>query len=320
MKIATFVYKQYISSYGCAKMFWGGIRKQLVRFMGDPSCTMTVHGKALDLPLSHALPAYLAELPFYDTLPGRLSDFLFHKEGRLKCIDVGANIGDSIAAFSRHETDMFLAIEPNPHFSRYLRQNFSSNENIRILEKICSSSSKTGIYEISEVSGTASITRTGKGAQMSVETLDSIVMDYPEFSDFNMLKIDTDGHDFEVIDGARETIIKNKPAIFFECEVFSDGHYSDKLLETLSFLEDAGYSSFVVYDNHGYLVGSYSLDDFSPLKKLLFYQLIQNFFYFDLLVMKEEDIVSFIASEHSFFIQNMPNDALRSSAATVSRS
>src|SRR6185369_13661457 len=103
VKIATFVYKQYLSTRGCAKIFWGGIRKQLVRLTGDPPCSMKIHGKSLELPLSHALPAYLDELAFYDTLPGRLSDYLYRKYGMLKCVDVGANIGDSVAAFSRHE-------------------------------------------------------------------------------------------------------------------------------------------------------------------------------------------------------------------------
>lgn len=278
---------------------------------------MHIHGKSLELPLSHALPAYLDELPFYDTLPGRLSDYLYGKYGMLKCVDVGANIGDSVAAFSRHESDMFLAIEPNPNFSCYLKQNFGASQNVRILETICSSSSLTGTYEISEVSGTASITRTEKGSQMRAKTLDSILLDYPEFSDLNMLKIDTDGHDFEVIDGARKTIQNNHPALFFECEAFSDSHYVGKLLSTLNFLKEAGYSSFIMYDNHGYFIGSYPLGDFRPLKNLLFYQLTRTSFYFDLLVMKEEDIVSFLVSEQSFFIQHMSDEALRSTAVTT---
>jgi len=317
VKIATFVYRKYLSSCGFAKMFWGGIRKRLVKLLGDPPCSMNIHGKSLDLPLSHALPAYLYELPFYDTLPGRLSDYLYRKYGVLKCVDVGANVGDSIAAFSRHETDMFLAIEPNPNYSRYLRQNFGDSQNVRILETICSSSSLTGNYEISELSGTASITRTEKGSQMLVKTLDSIILDYPEFSNLNMLKIDTDGHDFEVIDGAKKAILKNKPALFFECEAFSGGNYVENLLNTLKFLKEAGYSSFMMYDNHGYFIGFYSLEDLRPLKNLLFYQLTRTFYYFDLLVMKEEDLVSFLMTEQSFFSQHMTDESLRNAAATA---
>lgn len=318
MKISTFIYSQYLYSHGCAKMLWGWIRKQFVKLMGDPSCTMTIHGKSLDLPLSHALPVYLDGLPYYDTLPGRLSVYLHRKYGVLKCVDVGANIGDSVAAFSKHETDMFLAIEPNPNFNCYLHRNFDASPNVQILEAICSSSSLTGTYAISEVSGTASITRTEKGAQMLAKTLDSIIADHPDFTDLNVLKIDTDGHDFEVIDGARETILKNHPALFFECESFSDDHYVEKLLNSLMFLKKAGYSSFIVYDNHGYLVGSYSLGDLRPLKNLLFYQLTRTFYYFDLLVMKEEDIVPFLTSEQSFFIQRMPSEALRCTAVAAS--
>jgi hypothetical protein len=76
----------------------------------------------------------------------------------------------------------------------------------------------------------------------------------------------------------------------------------------------------MVYDNHGYFVGSYSLDDLRPIKNLLFYQLTRKSYYFDLLVMKEEDHVSFLEAEQSYFVRCMPDEALRNTAATATLS
>src|SRR5574341_116364 len=142
-------------------------------------------------------------------LPGRLSDFIHRNYGFLKCIDVGANIGDTIAAFYKDQNDKFLAIEPNPKFYKYLQKNFGEKENIKILDFFCSSSSTAQNYEISEHAGTASINSSADGFFMRAETLDNIVATNPAFADFNLLKIDTDGHDFDVIDGASKIIKKN---------------------------------------------------------------------------------------------------------------
>src|SRR5687768_2322931 len=114
MALASYVYRKCLTSRGRAKRLWTAGRRMLIKLLGDPPCSMPIHGRDLQLPLSHDLPIYLRNHPFYDRLPGRLSDHIHDKYGFLKCIDVGANIGDSIVAFNRHADDVFLAIEPNP--------------------------------------------------------------------------------------------------------------------------------------------------------------------------------------------------------------
>lgn len=275
---------------------------------------MDIHGKTLKLPLSHALPHYLKSFPFYDRLPRRLSDFVRANYGFLKCIDVGANIGDTIAAFYKSEHDMFLAIEPNPKFNNYLRKNFGDDQNIKILDYFCSSSSAAQNFEIKEHSGTASIQSNVNGLFMRTETLDNIVTIHPSFADFNLLKIDTDGHDFDVIDGASKIIKKNSPVIFFECYEGTNPSYVEECLRALSFLRETGYHSFIVYDNYGYLMGRYSLYKTQAFRNLLFYQLTSFFPYFDVLVMSEDMISSFFPSEQNYFVTQIKNESLHRTA------
>ena len=64
----------------------------------------------------------------------------------------------------------------------------------------------------------------------------------------------------------------------------------------------------------GYLMGKQSLEHLSGFKHLLFYQLTSKFCYFDLLLMKEEEMKDFIKLEHSFFISKTPNKALQRAA------
>jgi FkbM family methyltransferase len=266
--------------------------------------------------LSHPLPIYLKRHPFYDRLPERISKYVHNRYDHLICIDVGANIGGFIAAFYKHGAgnDRFLAIEPNKTFNKYLFKNYGGVDNVKILTFLCSSQSGTGTYKVLEGAGTASIVNSDNGTVMEIKALDDIVADNPEFLEFNVLKVDTDGHDFEVIAGAKKVIASNLPIILLECDAFSNTAYVEDCLKTLRFFRDIGYNFFLLYDNFGYLMGKYPLIDLHSFRNLLFYQLTSDFYYFDILLMKDEDVVPFYTSEVAHFVDKMPNETLRQTA------
>lgn len=314
MEIATLVYKQYLSSGGIGRLAWSFVRKALIKLLSDPTCSLPIHGRRLKLPLSHSLPVYLKQFPFYDQLPRRISEYVHQKQGHLNCIDVGANIGDTIASFYQEDTDTFLAIEPNPKFSRLLSENWGWNKNVTMVSDICSSGSDEGTFLIQEKNGTASILRAGNGIKMSSRPLDEIVNDRPFAANANVLKIDTDGHDFEVIEGSNELLSRNLPVVLFECDAFENTNYVEDCLRTLNLLKRSGYNYFLLYSNFGYLMGRYSLSDLSPFRNLLFYQLTSDFYYFDIIVMKDEDIFQFHKAEIDYFADKMPNKSLQRTA------
>lgn len=311
MEVATFVYKRLLASQGLRRKIWSAARTILIKIMNDPACSLRVHARSMSLPLSHPLPMYYDEHRYYDRLPQRLGQYLRQKYGFIKCIDVGANIGDSVASFYPNDADSFLAIEPNPNFHAFLIANWHGSENITVLSVICSSDSSTEGFTILEKNGTASITRTEDGAAMTRRPLDAIANDIPAFKDANVIKIDTDGHDFEVIAGAANLISRHKPAVLFECDVFANANYVEDCLQTLKFFAHSGYHHFLLYDNVGSLLGKYSLFDLSAFKSLLFYQLTSEFKYFDILVMKDDDIFPFFASEILSFTEMKQNTTCR---------
>lgn len=304
-----------LKSGGLPKNFWKKCRKFFIKHFADPPCSMKIHGKTLQMPLSHTLPEFLAVHPFYDKLPGRLSDFIFNRYKIVTCVDVGANIGDSIAAFHKHENDSFLAIEPNPTFYRYLKKNWGNRSTITILDYVCSSSSKSEKFNIKKNHpGTASITSDEDGMPLHQKPLDDIINENLNFSNVNILKIDTDGHDCEVVFGAKGIISQNLPAILLECDAFSNISYVDDYMSMLKSLHEAGYSSFLLYDNVGHLIGKYSLERLRHFRDLLFYQLTKESYYYDILLMKNEDVDAFVISERSFFIDKLANQTLRRTA------
>lgn len=306
--LASTIYKKYLESN--QNRLWSRFRDFLIRALDDPTCKLVIHGKPLYLPLSHALPVYLKGFPMYDRLPQRLGVFLRQTYGFVCLIDVGANIGDTIAAIldDNAKDDSYLAIEPNGHFRKYLSLNWGKANNVEILPYFCTGNKQPAYkYQIIESNGTAQIVENSEGLVLQERTADQIIIEKPAFRICNFFKIDTDGHDFEVINGASKLIADNLPVILFECDISLNENYIDDCIDTLKSSKRLGYSSFLLYDNFGYLMGKYSLTDLQSFLHLLFYQLTSPFYYFDILLMKEDDILVFQKSElghYSSFISD----------------
>lgn len=313
-QIASWVYERQLASRGLPRRFWALCRALLIMLFRDPACVMSVHGRQLFMPLSHALPLYLATHPHYDSLLTRLSGYLAEKDQELICIDVGANIGDTIAAMFRADA-RFLAIEPSHNYHMYLCNNWGKLANVTTLDAVCSSVSATTRLHLVEKSGTASLEFSDRSDTVSARTLDDIVDAYPVYAHPRVIKIDTDGHDFQVIAGARKVIEQVRPIVLFECDAFGNTKYIEDCLATLAFFESVGYRSFLLYDNLGHLMGRHSLTDLNYFKDLLLYQLTSNFRYFDILMMEEVDIGGFQARERLHFISTALKDMKLSQSA-----
>jgi FkbM family methyltransferase len=320
--ISSYIYRRALNGNAITRRLFRIARRVLVQMHEDALCTMNVHGRDMLMPLAHPLPSHLRDFPLYDRLPGRLTKFIRSKLQTIRCIDVGANVGDTIAAFrgptiqeKSTEEDIFLAIEPNPRFRRCLISNWGDDESVVILPCICSSSEGETSARIHEAKGTASIDLAGEadgeqGNQHTKRTIDSIVSQYRGRGDFNLLKIDTDGHDFEVLSGAKEFIAKSMPFLYFEVDAFSNPSFIDDCFNALGFLRETGYRRMFIYDNFGSLLGIFETDDVASVKKLLFYKLTKAGYYFDFLLMKECFVDEFYRLEGDYFLSEIKDERL----------
>jgi FkbM family methyltransferase len=146
----------------------------------------------------------------------------------LSVIDVGANIGTYSLLFNYFWPKAnIMAIEPSSYNRPYLDYNLGHIPNIEIHQMALGSKRSTGelavpLPEQKEVNndywethtGTLSLYGKSENLREKVEIypLDELDISRP----VNFMKIDVEGHELEVLRGARETIKEDKPNMLIE--------------------------------------------------------------------------------------------------------
>ena len=96
---------------------------------------------------------------------------------------------------------------------------------------------------------------------VNVKKLDNLQFENP----ISFIKIDVEGHEIEVIEGAIETINKNKPILLVEIE---ERHSKKKVIDTIKFINTLGYKSY--YFNEKELISTATLTNFDTYNNYIF--------------------------------------------------
>jgi FkbM family methyltransferase len=169
-------------------------------------------------------------------------------------IDVGSHIGKYSIRLGNTLKDngMVVALEPDKHSFKNLQTNVLLNklDNVICLNKGAFSSKKELSFYVTSSPGEMynSIYKQHEGStieKIEVDTIDNIAAEL-KLTRLDLIKIDTEGAEFDVIGGALKSIETYLPRIIIE--VWSDESLS-KIIETLSFF---GYDRPVKIDEENY--------------------------------------------------------------------
>ncbi len=159
-------------------------------------------------------------------------------------LDIGANIGNhSLFWASQGMAKKIYSFEPIKATFNILEKNIFINHFENIIEAknigISNKKSKAKIisYSMANIGGT-SLTQSDDG-NIQLDFLDN--MQFKEHIDF--IKIDTEGHELLVLEGAKKTLQKHKPTVFIETfgeNFFEVKKYFDNLDYELKETLDAG--------------------------------------------------------------------------------
>ena len=145
----------------------------------------------------------LVECEEEDTQPTQRKTALKYVKRWRNCIDIGSNVG----IWTRELASKFKKVycfEPNPNFNECFRKNITEN-NIELFEFGLSNKEHTASQEFN------STQITSIPGDVQCRTLDSF-----NLNDIDFIKIDVDGFEDKVLEGAVNTITRNNPVINVE--------------------------------------------------------------------------------------------------------
>lgn len=230
-----------------------GLARRTRRLLGRPR-RYAVGRVRLELPAEHCLPEYQAAYPLYDRFLPRLAARLAPGDA---VVDVGANVGDSLAALLAGQGALnLLAIEADPGFHRLLQANVERIRAIHAAARITVQRALvgTGSTRMKLVGGDG--TRHGVPSDaaeaLAPQPLMALLDAMPsEFSArLRLVKCDVDGLDHAVIASALPLLAQRRPLLFYECQT-ADVAGRDAHRATLEQLFAAGYAEAQLFDNFG---------------------------------------------------------------------
>jgi FkbM family methyltransferase len=174
---------------------------------------------------------------------------------RRTALDVGANEGLYTYALARW-FDRVEAFEPLPESAAVIEA--YGARNVRVHRVALAARSGNGVLHVPVEGDTVNSQRaslTGRGAGREVPVpLETI--DHYGFENVSFIKIDVEGHELDVLQGAAATLAAQRPVLLVEIE---QRHLPFPMRRVFEFLQDRGY--------HGYFVEGAELRpirDFAP--------------------------------------------------------
>ena len=254
------------------------IQSRLVKMAFDyikpvnPLIETSIGNYKIQLPFNHELPFILKHFPFYSTNLARIAKLVNDKYPDLKFIDIGANIGDSVALLRTKATFPILCIEGDNYFFSILQTNAAKFPDVHIAKNYVGEINTELKAASVELGGTAHLMQNGNGENfIIVKKLSAILEENPLFQKAKMIKIDTDGFDNKIIRGSVDFISQGKPVIFFEYDPFFLTQQDDDCLSVFSTLLKLGYSKLLLYKNDGEFLLSTDLSNSMLLEDLTHY-------------------------------------------------
>jgi len=259
------------------------LRESMSRSYFPQEFDYLINGLVLKLPMGHRLPAYQAKYLKYDKF---LPFIVKRLEVGSSVLDIGANCGDTLAAIVPAGPRLrYCAVEPSDNYYKYLEQNIETIRKAFPLVSLSYTKSlignSDGLYTLIEKDGTATAVKVQKqddGSEKNSKSLDKtsltqLVKSQDSPFRLRLLKTDTDGMDWDVINSGLEIFQEAQPIIFFEC----DPQNTEAFLayqSTFEKLNNLGYNHFYIFDNYGEYVCS--LNKVSPLVDFMRYCYAQD--------------------------------------------
>lgn len=138
-------------------------------------------------------------------------------------IDVGANIGLSTILLARM-TERVIAFEPSPPNVTFLHRNLERNGITNVEVRAAAASDKPGTlrFHVAQFGAGSHVVAAGhvSGETMTTVDVPAMTLDGTDFPPIAVIKIDAEGHEPDVLAGARQLLMRDRPLIYTEMNIW----------------------------------------------------------------------------------------------------
>jgi len=183
-------------------------------------------------------------------------------------IDIGANIGDTVAIVRAKVGCPILCIEGDNSFFEILERNTYHIPSVSLEHAFVGIASELTNVTLERRSGTARLAVNGQTASdiRNIRPLSEILKDHPSFAQCKLIKIDTDGLDGAIIRSERDFLMKVHPVLFFEYDPDAYAPFERDWTDTFETLEASGYQRLMLYENTGDFITTIEISDKDTLE------------------------------------------------------
>ena len=193
-----------------------------------------------------------------------LSNRLFNKINTNDsiCLDIGSNIGTHSLYFSKYFKEVF-SFEVQPEILKLLEFNIRNTNNIHIQKYgLSDSDRKIGIFTDQKTAqGSSQLEEINSKNEKTVSLFYNRVKKFDDIDKFkkiykriSFIKVDVEGHEFEVFQGMKNFLSRYSPILCFEVlkNEFSNKN-DNQIPEVIEFLNELGFKYYyeVMADGHG---------------------------------------------------------------------
>ena len=263
---------------------------------------------ALKVNTRNPISIHYTKHPLYSGELARLAKAMFTKYPFMRVVDIGANIGDTVAIVKNVIDVPIICIEGDSYCYDFLQQNIQQFSNTKAFKQFLGDKDETikATLEKSKWNTTIIPESDENGETISLLTLDSLSNQFFSENDYKLLKIDTEGFDVKILRGANDFIEKNHPAIYFEYNKHNMNEIREKGIDMLFALRDKGYNRILYYEDSSRFILSEQLTNTRIIEQLdNWISGSAGVYYFDLILFheSEQDIADkFIKDETEYLM------------------
>lgn len=175
-------------------------------------------------------------------------------------IDVGVYHGVYTSVMADHAEKVY-AFEPHPSHYAFIKKALPK----KVETYQVALSNEEGEAELVipvEYESAGSISKEFSGRKVNSFHVKTKLLDQFHLKNIGFIKIDAEGHEYEIILGGRNTIMENKPNLVIEIE---QRHISRPIQEVFNEVLNMGYKGYYFFDGKTHSIDQFSVEKLQPM-------------------------------------------------------